>query len=56
MMKKLDKSPGMCSDSPRITPKSLDLKVFPTCLREKERVLLERKARFGGRRESDSLI
>jgi hypothetical protein len=56
MIKNLDKSPGMCSDCPRITPKILDLEVFPTCLREKERVLLERKARFGGRRERDSLI
>jgi hypothetical protein len=49
MMKKLDKSPGMCSDSPRITPKSLDLEVFPTCLREKERVLWrERLGLVGG--------
>jgi hypothetical protein len=55
-MKNLDKSPGMCLDCPRITPKSLDLEVFPTCLREKERVLLERMAQFGGRRESDSQI
>jgi hypothetical protein len=55
-MENLDKSPGMCSDCPRITPKSLDLEVFPTCLREKERVRLERRARFGWKRESDSQI
>jgi hypothetical protein len=36
-MKNHDKSPGMCSDCPRITPKILNLEVFPTCLREKER-------------------
>jgi hypothetical protein len=56
MMKNVDKSPRMCSDCPRITPKILDLELLPTCLREKERVLFERKARFGGRRERDSLI
>jgi hypothetical protein len=37
MMKNLDNSPGMCSDCPRITPKILDLEVFPMCLIEKER-------------------
>jgi hypothetical protein len=48
MMKDLDKSSGMCSDCSRITPKSLDLEVSPTCLREKEREPLESGARFGG--------
>jgi hypothetical protein len=47
MMKDLDESPGMCSDCPRITPKSLDLEVSPTCLREKEREPLESGAQFG---------
>jgi hypothetical protein len=47
MVKDLDKSPGMCSDCPRITPKSLDLEVSPTCLREREREPLESGARFG---------
>jgi len=37
MMHYLEKSPGMCSDRPGTTPKGLDLVVFPTCLREKER-------------------
>ena len=36
----LEKSPGMCSDRPGTTPKGLDLVVFPTCLREKERETL----------------
>jgi hypothetical protein len=36
MMKDLDKSPGMCSDYPQITPKSLDLAVSPHVL-ERER-------------------
>ena len=36
-MHKLEKSPGMFSDRPGTTPKSLDLVVSPTCLREKER-------------------
>ena len=36
----LEKSPGMCSDRPGTTPKSLDLEVSLTCLREKERELL----------------
>jgi hypothetical protein len=56
MMKNLDNSPGMCSDCPRITPKILDLEVFPTCLIEKERELLERMSRVGERRERDILI
>ena len=40
-MHNLEKSPGMFSDRPGTTPKSLDLVVSPTCLREKERVLLD---------------
>ena len=36
-MHKLEKSPGMFSDRSGTTPKSLDLVVSPTCLREKER-------------------
>ena len=40
-MHKLEKSPGMFSDRPGTTPKSLDLVVSPTCLREKERELLD---------------
>ena len=39
MMFNLEKSPGMCLDRPEITPKSLDLVVSPTCVREKEREL-----------------
>ena len=35
MMENHEKSPGMCSDRPETTPKSLDLVVSPTCLREK---------------------
>ena len=40
-MYNLEKSPGIFSDRPGITPKSLDLVVSPTCLREKERELLD---------------
>ena len=40
-MYNLEKSPGMFSDRPGITPKSLDLVVSPTCLREKERELFD---------------
>ena len=47
-MHKLEKSPGMFSDCPGTTPKSLDLVVSPTCLREKERELLDVCVRFGG--------
>ena len=36
-MHNLEKSPGIFSDRPGTTPKSLDLVVSPTCLREKER-------------------
>ena len=41
MMHNLEKSPGMFSDRPGTTPKSLDLVVSPTCLREKERELFD---------------
>ena len=41
MMHKLEKSPGIFSDRPGTTPKSLDLVVSPTCLREKERELFD---------------
>ena len=40
-MHKLEKSPGMFSDRPGTTPKSLDLVVSPTFLREKERELFD---------------
>ena len=40
-MHNLEKSPRMCSDRPGTTPKSLDLIVSPTCLREKEGEFLE---------------
>ena len=40
-MHKLERSPGMFLDRPGTTPKSLDLVVSPTCLREKERELLD---------------
>ena len=40
-MHNLEKSPGMFSDRPGITPKILDLVVSPTCLREKERELFD---------------
>ena len=46
-MHNLEKSPGMFSDRPGTTPKSLDLVVSPTCLREKERELLDVCVRFG---------
>ena len=39
MMLNLEKSPEMFSDRPRITQKSLDLVVSPTCLRERESFL-----------------
>ena len=39
-MHNLEKSPGMFSDRPGISPKILNLVVSPTCLREKERDLL----------------
>ena len=37
-MKIVAKCPVMLSDRPGTTPKSLDLVVSPTCLREKERL------------------
>ena len=40
-MYNLEMSPEMCLDRPETTPKSLDLVVSPTCLREKERELLD---------------
>ena len=40
-MYNLEKSPGMFSDCPGTTPKSLDLVISPACLREKERELLD---------------
>ena len=40
-MYNLEKSPGMFSDHLGTTPKSLDLVVSPTCLREKERELFD---------------
>jgi len=43
------KDPGKRSDRPGITPKALDLDVFPTCLRGKERDLLGVCGRVGGR-------
>ena len=43
----------MCSDRPGTTPKILDLEVSPTCLREKERELLEVVVQFGGEKERD---
>ena len=52
-MENHEKSPGMCSDRPGTTPKILDLEVSPTCLREKERELLEVVVRFGGEKERD---
>ena len=47
-MHKLEKSSGMFSDHPGTTPKSLDLVVSPTCLREKEREPFGGYVRFGG--------
>ena len=52
-MHNLEKSPGMFSDSPGTTPKSLDLVVSPTCLREKEREPFGGCVRFGGGSERD---
>ena len=40
-MYNLEKSPGMFLDRPGTTPKRFDLVVSPTCLREKERELLD---------------
>ena len=45
-MHNLEKSPGMCSDRPGTTLKSLDLDVSPMCLRGKERELFGWCVRF----------
>ena len=56
-MHKLEKSPGMFSDHPGTTPKSLDLVVSPTCLREREREsLLEVWCGLVGEKERDTPI
>ena len=47
-MHKLEKSPGMLSDRPGTTPKSLDLVVSPMCLREKGRETFGGYVQFGG--------
>ena len=48
MMSNLEKSPGMCSDRPETMPKSHDLVISPTCLREKEREPFGGLVRVGG--------
>ena len=53
-MYNFEKSPGMFSDRPGTTPKSLDLVVSPTCLREKERVLLDEVCGLVGGSERDT--
>ena len=53
MMHNLEKSPGMFSDRPGTTSKSLDLVISPTCLREKEREPFGGCVRFGGGSERD---
>ena len=53
-MYNLEKSPGMCSNRPGTTPKSLDLVVLPTCLREKERELLDDVCGLVGGSERDT--
>ena len=53
-MYNLEKSPGMFSDRPGITPKSLDLVVSPTCLREKESELLDEVCGLVGGSERDT--
>ena len=53
-MYNLEKSPGMFSDRPGTTPKSLDLVVSPTCLREKKRELLDEECGLVGGSESDT--
>ena len=54
MMYNLEKSPGMCSDRSGTTPKSIDLVVSPTCLREKERELLDDVCGLVGGSERDT--
>ena len=57
MMENHEKSPGMCSDRPETTPKSLDFVVSPTCLREREREsLLEVWCGLVGEKERDTPI
>jgi hypothetical protein len=56
MMEIVEKSPGMSSDRPGITPNDLDLEVSPTCLREKERELVIESGRFGGGRRKQHPI
>ena len=53
-MHNLETSPGMFSDRPGTTPKSLDLVVSPTCLREKERELFDYVCGLGEERERDT--
>ena len=53
-MYNLEKSSGMFSDRPGTTPKSLDLVVSPTCLREKERELLDEVCGLVGGSERDT--
>ena len=48
MMKIVAECSEKCSDRPGITPKVLDLDVSPTCLRQKERELLDVCGQFGG--------
>jgi len=56
MMKIVAECPVMLSDRPETTPKSLDLEVSPTCLREKGRELLAICVRFGGEEERNTPI
>ena len=53
-MYNLEKSPGMFLDRPGTTPKRLDLVVSPTCLREKERELLDEVCGLVGGSERDT--
>jgi hypothetical protein len=56
MMLNLEKSPGMCSDRQRTTPKSLDLVISPTYLREKEREPFGGLVRVGGGKRKEHPI
>ena len=53
-MYNLEKSPGMFSDHLGTMPQSLDLVVSPTCLREKERELLDDVCGLVGGSERDT--
>ena len=53
-MHNLEKSPEMCSDRLGTTPKSLDLVVSPTCLREKKRELLDEECGLVGGSERNT--